>query len=71
MGRTRCRRARPEPSNFAAVLVVNLRRHAETRGLDLAAIHRKPGLPGQKQERMSVPPEIDASCTSRLIRRYT
>ena len=53
-----------------AVVVEDVDRHAEAAALDLAAPHRlRSGSPSTKQETMSVPPEIEARCTSLLDRR--
>ena len=52
-----------------AGVVEDLRLHAEAEALDLAVVDRQERAAEPKHAMMSVPPEIDASCTSGPSRR--
>ena len=54
-----------------AGVVEDLDRHAERRALDLAAYTGRFGLPPTKAPHRSVPPLIEARCTSGWTASYT
>jgi hypothetical protein len=57
------------PAHRLAFVVPDLDRHAQAAALDSPRHTGRTGQPSTKQETMSVPPEIEASCRSSLMLR--